>query len=99
MSRFRQHEAGMSRLLSAAVVLLIGSSYLAQESRPKGLEGYVDKDLRKLDKRAAEEFRKHVEALTADKPEKEEWRSFESWWVKPFAKGDVAWVFLEAYLR
>jgi hypothetical protein len=70
---------------------------LAEEPRPKGLEAYIGKDLQKLDECAPEEFRKQVEALTGDKPEKKQWWSYEPWWVKPFVGGMAAWVLLEAY--
>jgi hypothetical protein len=69
----------------------------AQEPSPRSLETYAGKDLRKLDERSLQELRGRLEALTGDKPEKNEGRSFEPWWVKPFAAGSAAWVFLEAY--
>src|SRR6476646_3394911 len=68
-----------------------------QEPKPKWLEPYLGKDLRKLDERDRQEFQKEVEALTGDKPEKQQPKSYEPWWVKPFAAGKAAWVFLEAY--
>jgi hypothetical protein len=87
----------MKHFPSLMLVLLFVLAGLAQEPKPKGLETHVGKDLRKLDDRAREDFQKQIEALTGDKPEKKEWGAFEPWWVKPFAAGKVAWVFLQAY--
>lgn len=85
------------RTLSSVVLVLFGLACPAQESKPTGLDAYAGKDLRKLNERAAQEFRKQIEALTGDKPAKQELPSYKPWWVKPIAAGDAAWVFLEAY--
>lgn len=89
--------ACMKRFSSVVLVLLFGWSCSAPEPKPPGLEGYIAKDLRKLGERTMKEFRKEVEAVTGDKPEKIERGSFEPWWVKPFVAGGAAWVFLEGY--
>jgi hypothetical protein len=80
-----------------ALGLLLFPPGAAREPKPKGLEPYVGKALRKFDERATAEFQKEVEALTGDKPQKKEWWSYKPWWVKPFATGNAAWLFLEAY--
>ena len=87
----------MKQFTLAMLGLLIGLPGSAEEPKPKGLEAHLGKDLRKCDKRARQAFEKEIEALTGDKPEKKQWRSYEPWWVKPFAAGKAAWVFLAAY--
>jgi hypothetical protein len=87
----------MKRFASVMLGLWFVLPGCAQEPMPNGLEGYLGKDLRKLDDRSRAEFEKDVEALTGDKPDHTEWNSYKPWWVKPFTGGKAAWVLLEAY--
>src|SRR5262245_41955169 len=78
--------------------VLVAARCQAQDPESKSLETYVGQDLRKLDKNATERFAKVFEALTGDKlKQKEEWGSFEPWWVREFRTGPARWMFLEAY--
>jgi len=87
----------MKQYTSVMFMLLFSFAIAAQEPQPKGLDPYIGKDLRKLDEGALEKYRILVDVITGDKPEKKQWGSFEPWWVKPFAGGKAAWIYLEAY--
>src|SRR5437016_4618520 len=66
-------------------------------ARAKGLESYAEKDLRKLDRPAWEEFRRQLHSLTGDAPTTQEYRSLEPWVVEKFSSGGAAWLVAEAY--
>src|SRR5437879_8151960 len=87
----------MKSYMPIALALMLSFPCHAQESAPKGIEAYADKDLRKSADKKKQELYKQFQALTGDKPDKNASPQFEAWWIRQFRASNAAWMFLEAY--
>jgi len=88
----------MKQLILMILGLMSFLPCMAEEVHPKGLESYVGKDLRKLDDDGSRRvLEKQIEIVTGEKRDEKNWHLCEPWWVKPFARGDGAWMLLEAH--
>ncbi len=88
----------MRTMLFLTATCLSLSTTGAEEPAAAGLKNYVGKELWKLELSVREGFHRDVADLTGDKLESTDLRqSYWPWWVKPYASGRIAWMFMEVY--